>query len=120
MKPKVVIVGSSIVCLLLAAAILAVLMWRGVSFQAAIVFVGILLIFWFIATKGAARSLTSENKQLVQVWPWQKKLSQSLALLVISPLLVGLIVYLTYPATYLTLILVLLVMVAASVFYFLS
>lgn len=120
MKPKVLIVVS-IICLILAAAIFAVLIWRGTSFQAAIVFVGILFIFWFIAIKGAARSLTSGNKQLVQVWPWQKMPSQSLALLAISPVLVGLIVYLTYPVTYLTLILilVLLVMIAASLFYFL-
>jgi hypothetical protein len=119
-RGKIVITIFSVGCIVLGAIGVSVLVRRGASFQAALLLAGIFLVFCFIPIVAAARLINQGDKRPFHFWLRTRGLARSLTLFVISPLLVGLIVFLTYPSTTLTVVLVLTVMIAASSYYFLT
>ena len=104
------------------AAILAfVLLKMGQPPVRALLTAAVLLIFLFIPIASALRSIGMKEEDRRPTFQKGKlAVIRPLVLFVLSPLLAGLIVFLTYPSTFLTLFLVLIVMMAASLFYFRS
>jgi uncharacterized membrane protein len=86
-----------------------------------LVSVGIVLIFLIIPILGANRSLKKkETETRLELKQGRLSAIRIVILFVVSPLLCGLIGYLTYPSTSLALPFVIIVMVAASLFYFVT
>ena len=121
MQGKTTIISFSIGCVVFAAVLAVVLVNIGQSLPRALLAAGILLVFLFIPIAGAVRSIkTREEQKGPALQKGRMFLVRAIVLFVLSPLLVGLIVFFTYPSTFITLPLVLVVMVAASLFYFLA
>jgi len=121
MQGKAIIISFSLGCVVLAAVVAVVLVNMGQSLPRASLAAGILLVFLFIPIVGAVRSIkTRQEEKGPALQKGKLFLVRAIVLFVLSPLLVGLIVFSTYPSTFITLPLVLIVMVAASLFYFLT
>jgi membrane protease YdiL (CAAX protease family) len=119
-RGKIVIGAFSVGCIVLAGIVVSVVLNRGASFHAALLLAGVFLVFCFIPIVATLRSIKRGDEEPFGLWLKKRGLARSLTLFVISPLLVGLIVFLTYPSTGLSVVLSLTVIIAASVYYFLT
>jgi len=118
---KKVIISFSISCIVLAVILSLVLVNMGQDPARALLTAAVLLVFLFIPIAGALRSIKrKEEDRSYELRNKNSAVIRPIVLFVLSPLLVGLIVFLTYPSTFITLSLILIVMVAASLFYFLT
>jgi len=120
---KTIIISFLVACVTLTGLIATVLIKRGGSLVGVLLTAVVFLLFLIIPLLGTFRSLTTDDvkQRGLHLLPTRRAKAKLLTLFVISPLLVGTIVLIAYPySPLLTATLSVGVMLAASLFYFLT